>query len=227
MRTALTAALLISMIAAPAARALDPTFLADFQGYDWTWPTADCLDCEDNYYEANGRIGSFNGALLTCGDEMTVTIGEDLFFSSADTFGTTVVAHYVNGQIKIVCDGSSASTYNRNGDCDPFSDRLTFSDGDVILSGQFTGFDLIYDTVSGNGNLQGLTDWTGGSQLGNVPPSQRSGWTFGAIGISTPQVPCGYKWQLDGECYLEKPVPVLKSTWGEIKAKANSNSITR
>ena len=149
-------------------------------------------------------------------------IGGDLFFASADTFGTTVVAHYTNGQIYFLCDSRTSGTlaqYDRGGFCDPFFDRLGFADGDTVLCGQFTSFDIAFDTVTGDGNLAGATNWVGGSQLGNIPLSQRNGWTFGAIGISIGQsTPCGYHWQIDGNCFLPEPVPVENATWGSIKS---------
>lgn len=223
MRTALTAALLLGLVSASPARA--DVFLADFVGYDWTWPIPSCLDCPGNYYEAHGFMGPVNPTYLvlnTTDNEYTFALGVDLFFSDADTFGTTVVAHFVNGQINFYGDDKTTGTlaeYNRDTFCDPFYDRLAFVDGDNILSGVFTSMDIVFDTVSGNGNLAGLTDWVGGSQIGNIPVPQRTGWTFGSIGLNTPQTPCGYHWQIDGECYLAEPVPVQKSTWGSIKSK--------
>lgn len=221
MRKAVTAALLALVLSAPAAKA--DVFLADFQGYDWTWPSNNCLDCPNHYYEAQGFIGSVNPTFLTTNpvaNEYTFVLGEDLFFASADTFGTIVVVNFVNGSIYFYEDSKTtgtAATYNLGAECDPFYDRLTFADGTNILSGDFSSFSIVFDTVTGDGNLAGLTDWNGGSQLGNVPVNQRSGWTYGAIGIRYVVGPCGYHWQIDGECYLQEAVPVRPSTWSEIK----------
>jgi len=128
----------------------------------------------------------------------------------------------VNGSIVFYEDplsGGTPATYDYNGDCDVFQDRLTFQDGTIVLSGDFTSFFIVNDTSTGNGNLEGVTDWTGGSQLSNIPTNQRSGWTFGAIGIRLGNSPCGYHWQIDGECYLQAPTPVEKTTWGSIKSR--------
>jgi hypothetical protein len=225
MRSALTAALLVSLAVAapPAAKADD--FLADFQGFDFTWPLPSCLDCPGQYYEAQGFVGSVNPTFLNFNygsNEYTFALGNDLFFADADTFGTVVVSYYVNGDIDFYEDpigGGTPGTYNLNGNCDPFWDRLTFSDGTNVLHGEFTSFFIVNDTSTGNGNLEGVTNWTGGTQLGNIPPSQRSGWTFGAIGIRLGSTPCGYHWQIDGECYLQSPVPTVPTTWGAIKSQ--------
>lgn len=224
MRTALTAALLMSLaVAVPPANADE--FLADFIGFDWTWPIPSCLDCPAQYYEAHGTIPSENPAYLNfdhVNNEYTFVLGNDLFFADADTFGTTVVSYYVNGDIQFLGDSKTtgtAATYNLESACDPFYDRLTFADGEVVLSGIFTQFIIVNDTSTGDGNFEGLTTWNGGTQLGNIPVSQRNGWTFGAFGFTTPgNTPCGYHWQLDGECYLPSVVPTLKTTWGSIKA---------
>ncbi len=224
MRTAVLATLLIGLAtAAPPAKA--DVFLADFQGFDWTWPMPGCLDCTGQYYEAHGYIGSVNPTYLNfnySANEYTFAIGQDLFFVSADTFGTTVVAHYTNGRIYFLCDSKTTGTtaqYNLGAFCDPFYDRLSFADGDTVLCGNFTSFDIVYDTTTGDGNLAGMTNWVSGSQIGNVPVGQRNGWTFGAIGISIgASTPCGYHWQVDGNCVLPEPVPVENATWGSIKS---------
>jgi hypothetical protein len=204
----------------PAARA--DIFLADFQGYDWTWPTNNCLNCANNYYEAQGVIGSTNPALIPMapGFQYTFALGNNLFFSSADTFGTTIVAHYINGSIDFYSDpiaGGTAAAYNVGGQCDAFLDRLTFIDGTNILSGTFSSFDIIWDTTTGDGNFAALTNWVGGTMLPLIPLNQRTGWTFSSIGFRPGVTPCGYHWQLDGEAYLQEAVPVRGSTWGEIK----------
>lgn len=224
MRTALTAALLFSLaVAVPPAKA--DVFLADFQGYDFTWPLPSCLDCPGQYYEAQGFVGSVNPAYLTFNygvNEYTFVLGNDLFFADADTFGTVVVSYYTAGDIDFYEDpiaGGTAGTYDLDALCDPFWDRLTFQDGTNVLHGEFTSFFIVNDTSTGNGNLEGVTDWTGGTQLGNIPVSQRTGWTFGAIGIRLGTSPCGYHWQIDGECYLPSPVPVTPTTWGDIKSR--------
>lgn len=225
MKTAITAALLLGLaVAAPPARA--EVFLADFQGFDWTWPIPNVLDVSGQYYEAHGFLGTVNATYITtntAANEYTFSIGGDLFFTSADTFGTTVVAHYVNGEIGFYEDSKTtgtAATYDLEAACDPFFDRLVFADGTLILGGDFTSFDIVYEIPTGDGNLAGYTNWNTGSQLGNIPVSQRNGWTLGAIGIRVgPSTPCGYHWQIDGNCVLEEPVPVEEATWGQVKSK--------
>jgi hypothetical protein len=222
MKTALVAVLLLGlMVAVPPAGADD--FLADFQGFDWLWPDGECLNCPGQHYEAQGFVGSVNPTYLICDfvhNEYTFYLGNSLVFSSAEVYGTTVIAHYSGGTINFMEDSKTTGTpgvYNSGGYCDPLVDHPLFVDGNVILSGYFTSFDIIYDTALQNGSLVGVTNWNGGSQLGNLPVGQRTGWTFGAIGL--PQtVPCGYHWQIDGNCVLQEPVPVRSSTWGEIKS---------
>lgn len=229
MRKAIVAAMLLSLAILPPAAKADE-FLADFTGFDWTWPTNGCLDCPNQYYEAQGTIGAVNPAFLTINtvaNEYTFILGDNLYFSDADTFGAIVVAHYVNGSIQFVEDSKTtgtAATFNYLSDCDPFYDRLTFADGDTILTGDFSSFDIVFDSGSGDGNLTGLTNWNGGSQLGNIPVGQRTGWTFGAIGIRAGITPCGYHWQVDGECYLQDPLNVQPSTWGQIKNLVGPNA---
>lgn len=229
MKTALVAVLLLGLVAAvPPAGADD--FLADFQGFDWLWPDEECISCPGQNYESAGFVGSVSPTYLICdfvNNEYTYYLGENLTFVSADVYGTTVIAHFTGGTIRLVADSKSTGTpaqYNVGGYCDPLVDLPAFIDGDVILSGYFTSFDIIYDTALEEGNLIGVTNWNGGSQLGNLPVNQRVGWTFGAMGL--PQTaPCGYHWQIDGNCVLQEPVPVKSSTWGEIKSSFSSGRI--
>ncbi|HEX7880952.1 MAG TPA: hypothetical protein VF720_16185 [Candidatus Eisenbacteria bacterium] len=215
-------ALLISASAATPSSALQT--LANFRGYDWTWPVNNCLDCPNTYYEAQGFLTSVNPAFITAdftNKEYTVVLGDDLFLADADTFATVIVAHYVNGSIYFYADdkvlGTPAS-YNVNGDCDPFQDRLRFADGEQILAGNFYNFDVVSTIATGDGSVQGFVNWLGGTQLGNIPLSLRGGWTFGAIGIRAGNTPCGYHWDINGVSTLQQPLPVQPASWGQIKA---------
>ena len=222
MRTGLTAALLLGLavLAAPAGA---DTFLADFSGYDWTSPTPNCPTCIGNHYDMNGRVGTANPTYLTYNftlNEYTCVIS-GLVIVGVDYFPGTTVVHLSGGSIYLIGDSKTTGThaaYNRDGLCDPVYDRLHFVDGDTTLYGTFSSFDIAYDPATFDGNFVGVTNWIGGSQIGNIPANQRDGWTFAALGRVFPgMVPCGYFWQADGNCVLQEPVPVEQKTWGDIK----------
>jgi hypothetical protein len=228
MRRVLTLALLATAFTATPSNALQ--ILANFRGYDWTWPTNGCLDCPNTYYEAQGFITSVNPAFLNVdftNKEYTFVLGDDLFLAYADTFATVIVAHYVNGSVYFQEDDKilgTPATWDVNADCDPFQDRLRFADGEQILAGNFYNFDVVSTIATGDGSIQGFVNWLGGTQLGNIPVNLRGGWTFGAIGIRLASTPCGYHWDIDGVSTLQQPVNVQPASWGRIKASGGDGS---
>ena len=60
---------------------------------------------------------------------------------------------------------------------------------------------------------------TGGSQLVNVPSNQRAGWTFAGTTANELNRPSGYDHQVDGQVFLNEPVPAKPSSWGAVKAR--------
>jgi len=60
---------------------------------------------------------------------------------------------------------------------------------------------------------------TGGSQLVNVPSNQRAGWTFAGTTANEIHRPSGYDHQVDGQVFLNEPVPAKASSWGAVKAR--------
>ena len=60
---------------------------------------------------------------------------------------------------------------------------------------------------------------TGGSQLPNlITYQQTTGWTFSGATSNALNIPAGYYHQIDGQTFLNKPVPAQPRSWGQIKA---------
>ena len=94
----------------------------------------------------------------------------------------------------------------------------TFTDGTAILVGTLTSFQLIVDTTNGVGNFEAVFTASGGSQLGNFPLNQRTGWTFAGTTGEALNIPHGYAHQIVGQTLLGTPVAVRHVSWGQLKA---------
>ncbi len=96
----------------------------------------------------------------------------------------------------------------------------TFTDGDLIFSGAFTGF-AINLLASGLGVFEGSIDGTGGSALAG--PCASCAYTFAGT-FATPtgaQIPEGYDLQVDGVLSVESAVGVETMNWGSLKQLFN------
>lgn len=98
----------------------------------------------------------------------------------------------------------------------------TFTDGTLLLSGQFTSF----QTVSNNftsfnvGNIEGNINWTGGTLVNRLSGPNGSPcpglFTGGSTWYPAVMIP-GYVFRHDGKIDLQCPVGTSRSTWGRIK----------
>jgi len=107
---------------------------------------------------------------------------------------------YSGGAIAIYEDAGTAADYNN---------QATFVDGTAILSGVLQNLTRsITFPLSGMGNANGTVDWTGGSQIAEIAPSDQIGWNF-VTGISGLTVEPGYDEQWDGK--VEPQTPIVAS----------------
>ena len=83
--------------------------------------------------------------------------------------------------------------------------------------GTLTSFQLTIDTSTSIGYFEAVFNATGGSQLGNFPLNQRTGWTFSGATGEALNIPEGYSHQIDGQTFLDAPVSARKMTWGKLK----------
>src|SRR5262249_9754599 len=95
----------------------------------------------------------------------------------------------------------------------------SFTDGTAILVGDITSLRYILNTDTGSGSFDANFSAVGGTQLGNIPPGQRSGWTFAGTTRNTTAIPAGYLHQVDGQTLIQGPTAAHPVSWGEIKRK--------
>lgn len=133
---------------------------------------------------------------------------------------TLYTTNYTGGQIKVYEDLSPDASY------DPFPPNAgvpgDFTDGTLILSGQFTSFTTQTNnfTQYNTGNMEGGINWTGGTlytRTFNANGRPCPGLFTGGITWYPPVLIAGYIFRHDGKIDLNCPTPTVNSTWGQLK----------
>jgi hypothetical protein len=207
-------------VALLATAAFANVFLLDFYGYDYWSPLTMPLDTPGNCYNALGYVPSVNPAYLTFdygNNEYTFSL-QNVCISGADTLGTVVIYYFSGGTFDVYGDDLGTGTEADFGVSPPNATApATFEDGDNVVGGDLANLQIVVDLISGNADLYGEINLTRGSQLGNIPVEQRSGWTLAGLRAGAPGTPVGYFWQIDGQLFIEPPVAVEPQSWGSLK----------
>ena len=148
------------------------------------------------------------------GNEYTVYVG-DLQINEVQATGGIVFVEFSGGIIQIFEDPAK----NAEWAIDPPNAQVpsNFTDGVLILGGDFSDSIMIFDLALGTGTVQGHVDFLYGSRLGElVVPN---GWLF-AGGVTTNPIvgiPQGYEMAWDPQLLAPYTVPVRASTWGRVR----------
>lgn len=217
--TALAVSLLASAWALPAGAV---NLLADYQGFDYE-PTkvGPAFGDPGNTYEVLATVPQLGAPLVfNLGANQYTVVITGLTSVGKLPLGTYDVITYAGGSVNVYEDaigGGTAANYGVN----PANATApsTFVDGTSILVGTLSSFQVVYDNATRTGSFEGTLTFTGGSQIGNFPTNQRSGWTFAGVTGNSPITPTGYLHQVDGSIYLDNPVATEVTTWGSIKAQ--------
>jgi hypothetical protein len=188
--------------------------LLSFSGYDYWWPS--------NCYNAAGYVPSVNSTYLNFDygtNEYTFFL-DSLCVANIDSlsFPGFYYITFMGGGFDVYGDslaGGTAADYGVN----PPNATVpsTFTDGENVLGGNLSQMEIYWDLTTGEADLSGMVDLNRGTQLGNIPPDQRSGWTLAGLRANTPGMPMGYSWQIDGSLYISEPTPTQKTSWGKLK----------
>lgn len=128
----------------------------------------------------------------------------------------------------LVLDSAGSTSYFSGGivtiykdDATPadFAAPATFTDGEAVLSGVMATFQHVMLTGT-LGSANGYVDWTGGSMLNDLAPSDQLGWPFlTLVSRSATQVQPGYTEKWDGKIEpVEEVVASEVETWSGVKA---------
>ena len=216
-------ALLGCLLALAATPVFGNVWLADYRGYDYTWPLPNDFITDGQFYSALGPVVSMNGDFFILDEvtfEYTVHIHSGTL-TAAESVGDYDFYYYQEGDgtISFYEDSRATGTQFDYGTFPPNDTApSTFIDGTLMLRGSFVSLRIAIDRVDGGGSFSGTVDFNQGEYLENIPPDMRDGWTFAGLGQGNdPLTPNGYMNQVDGEVYLEEGTPTQESSWGRIK----------
>jgi hypothetical protein len=197
-------------------------FLADYLGYDYTWPVPNDFTTPGQDYDAIGVITTINPAFHVVDNAFEYTFHiHSGTLTGADTLGNFGIYHFDSGDAAfgILRDNTATGTTGDYGVNPPNATApSTFTDGTLLFGGSMPTLMITVDLTTGDGSLSGTIDFDSGSEVPNIPPDQLNGWTFAGLGAGFPGVPEGYIWQVDGEVYLPDPTETQETNWGGVKS---------
>ena len=207
-------------LAAPSAGA--PVLLVDYVGFDYESPNPDPSQF--------GELGSGYVSLGECpvlyaplvfnqaANEYTYVIS-GLVAINRQTVGPFIIVDYSPGTLAVYEDDRTLGTAFDYGVNPPNPTApSTFNDGTPYLNGPVTNFRFVFNTNDNSGSFEGEFEATGGSQLSNIQPGDREGWTFAGATSNALDIPEGYAHQIDGQVILEQAVPTRDASWGRLKS---------
>jgi len=143
--------------------------------------------------------------------EVTLYI-TDLVSMGALDQGTFDLIGYTGGHITVYADPSNDAAW----DADPIAAAASFTNGTVLLDGNFASFTL-YLNHDDSGAFEGYVDGVGGTI--SQACAEDCAFTFGgAFGQGVVQIPDGYNLQVDGVLEVLRAISNDQSSWGAVKA---------
>jgi hypothetical protein len=212
------------MVCATAPAAHAQQLLFDYVGFDYEHPVAN-----------PGLFGAVGNGYVGLGEvpvlELPLVSDQANFEYTYVLSGTASVSRLVAGAFVVITYSTPCSltvyedsratgtpfTYGinpPNGTAPP-----SFVDGTPILVGEITNFRYVLNLATRSGSYDAAFEAVGGTQLGNIPADQRTGWTFAGVTENTTSLPPGYDHQVDGQTFLRLPTPARDASWGEIKRR--------
>lgn len=199
-----------------------PLLLVDYVGFDYESPNPDPSQFGElgSGYVSVGECPVLYAPLVFnhAANQYTYVIS-GLISINRQNVGPFIVVDYSAGNLSVYEDDKTLGTAFDYGVNPPNPTApSTFNDGTLYLSGPITNFRFVFNTSDNSGSFEGEFAATGGSQLSNIPASDRSGWTFAGATSNSLDIPAGYAHQIDGQVILEQAVPARDASWGRLKA---------
>jgi hypothetical protein len=218
--TRLLLAACVTLAVAPAAHA--DSLLFDYVGFDFESPNPNPATFGE---PGSGYVGLGTVPFLFAPLVSNTTLNEYTFViqglspTSVIPVGSMEIVNYSTGTVTIYEDAKLGGTTADYGTNPPNATvPATFTDGTPIMVGSLTNFQIVVNSSNGVGSFEAVLNITGGSQLGNFPLNQRTGWTFSGTTGEALNIPAGYEHQIDGQAFLNDPVATHRTTWGKLKA---------
>jgi hypothetical protein len=106
--------------------------------------------------------------------------------------------------------------YEDNGSAADYANKATFTDGNLILSGQLTGVQGENAVPGPSYNVSGNVEITGGSGIGSVSCTELLMNDFITFGVPPSNPPASYEEGYDPQ-WICTPTGVEDSSWGHMK----------
>lgn len=212
---------LVALLAQPPGANAQSLFF-DYVGFDYESPNPNPGQFGEpgSGYVGLGLVPGLFAPLVadTANNEYTY-IMSGLTPTSMSSFGGFDIINYSAGTLSIYEDSKSSGTPADFGTNPPSAlAPASFTDGTLFLQGVLTNFQFVINNGNGTGSFEAVYQATGGSQFGNIPVTQQSGWTFAGSSGNALNIPAGYAHQIDGQTFLNGPVPARSTSWGRLKA---------
>jgi hypothetical protein len=219
----------VALLVVPLAAHAD-TLLFGYQGFDYESPDPNPATFGEagSSYVGVGFVPFLFAPLVadTASNQYTYYIS-GLTPVSTQMFGTFLVVDYGTGSMSIYEDSKATGTPADYGANPPNGvTPSTFVDGTPYLLSTVNNFQFVFNTANGSGSYEGTLNFTGGSQIGNFPTNQRSGWQFAGSSGNALNVPPGYYHQIVGQAFLGEALATRHTTWGALKSLYRNGATT-
>ena len=198
-----------------------PTLLVDYVGFDYESPNPDPTqfgELGSGYVSVGECPVLFAPLVFNMATNQYTYVISGLISVNRTVVGPFIIVDYSPGTLAVYEDAGPVTPFDYGVNPPNATAPSTFNDGVQILSGPVTNFRFVFNTVDGSGSFDGVFTAAGGSQLGNIPVPDRSGWTFAGATSNALNIPQGYAHQIDGQVILEQVVPTRDASWGRLKA---------
>jgi len=216
---ALCAAVVLAFSPAPA-RAQSLIF--DYVGFDYESPDlAPGFGEVGAGYVGLGLVPNLFAPLVsdTSSNQYTYVLS-GMQVSSVQSIGSFLLITYTPGTLAIYEDSKSTGTAAVFAPNPPNGTAPgSFVDGTLYLSGTITGFQFVINTANGSGSYEAACLFDGGSNLSDIAPSDRNGWTFAGSTSNALNIPPGYAHQIDGQNFITIPTSAQQGSWGSLKRR--------
>ncbi len=209
-------AVVLSLVAAPAMA--QTVLLMDYSGFGW--------ETGGIPHSVAGDVLSISAVAVALDPLFGVDLGVSEvtiyitgLVSGGETFdpvsGFTFIG-YTGGTIEVYDDPSKDHDW---GVLPPNTQLSTFTNGALLLQGNFTDFTLVLNSA-GAGSYQGNIDGVGGTVAQLCNGGANCAYTFGGAFTkgAGAQLPNGYDLQIDGTLEVDAAVPTENLSFGAIKA---------
>lgn len=197
------------------------SLIIDYVGFDYESPSFGSFGQVGAGYVGVGLVpGVFLPLVSDSANNQYTYVVSGMHVVSRTVVGTHVIIAYSPGTLAVYEDSKASGTpavFAPN----PPNGQVpgTFTDGSLYLSGTLTNFAYILNLANGSGSYEADCVWDAGAHLGDIPGTDRNGWTFAGTTTNAVNIPQGWSHQVDGQNFITTPTVTRRSSWGGLKTQ--------